>query len=136
MGLNMQQVGADLSASIGGNYVNRFNMDGLSYKVIPQIKRVDRLNPEQLENIYVTGPNKQLIPLSTVAKIEHKAVARSLNRMQQLNAVAISGVPSRSVDAALTFLETEAHKVLPSGYVVDYTGGSRQLRVEGSKFLG
>jgi multidrug efflux pump len=136
MGLNMQQVGADLSASIGGNYVNRFNMDGLSYKVIPQIKRVDRLNPEQLENIYVTGPNKQLIPLSTVAKIEHKAVARSLNRMQQLNAVAISGVPSRSVDAALAFLETEAHKVLPSGYVVDYTGGSRQLRVEGSKFLG
>src|SRR3954453_13887277 len=74
MGLNMQQVGADLSASIGGNFVNRFNMDGLSYKVIPQIKRVDRLNPEQLENIYVTGPNKQLIPLSTVAKIEHKAV--------------------------------------------------------------
>src|SRR5438094_7195893 len=44
MGLDMQQVGADLSASIGGNFVNRFNMEGLSYKVIPQIKRVDRLN--------------------------------------------------------------------------------------------
>ena len=49
MGLDMQKVGADLSASIGGNFVNRFNMDGLSYKVIPQIKRVDRLNPEQLQ---------------------------------------------------------------------------------------
>jgi multidrug efflux pump len=132
----MQQVGADLSASIGGNFVNRFNMDGLSYKVIPQIKRVDRLNPDQLENIYVTGPNKQLIPLSTVATLQHKAVARSLNRMQQLNAVAISGVPAGSVDTALKFLEDEAHKVLPSGYVIDYTGGSRQLRVEGSKFLG
>src|SRR6476660_6798838 len=73
MGLDMQQVGADLSASIGGNFVNRFNMDGLSYKVIPQIKRVDRLNPEQLQNIYVTGPNDQLVPLSTVATIVHKA---------------------------------------------------------------
>ena len=60
MGLDMQQVGADLSASIGGNFVNRFNMDGLSYKVIPQIKRIDRLNPEQLKSIYVTGPNNQL----------------------------------------------------------------------------
>src|SRR5438874_12609357 len=70
MDLDMQQVGADLSASIGGNFVNRFNMDGLSYKVIPQIKRVDRLNPEQLQNIYVTGPNDQLVPLSTVATIE------------------------------------------------------------------
>src|SRR6266436_3635448 len=134
MGLDMQQVGADLSASIGGNFVNRFNMDGLSYKVIPQIKRVDRLNPEQLQNIYVTGPNDQLVPLSTVATIEHKTVARSLNRMQQLNAVTISGVPAASVDTALKFLEDEAHKILPAGYVIDYTGGSRQLRIEGSKF--
>src|SRR5213596_315544 len=134
MGLDMQQVGADLSASIGGNFVNRFNMGGLSYKVIPQIKRVDRLNPEQLNSIYVTGPNRQLVPLSTIASIQHKTVARSLNRMQQLNAVTISGVPAASVDTALKFLEDEAHRVLPSGYVIDYTGGSRQLRIEGSKF--
>src|SRR5437868_1953869 len=71
LGLDMQQVGADISASIGGNYVNRFNIEGRSYKVIPQVKRVDRLNPEQLKNIYVSGPNNQLIPLSTVASIKH-----------------------------------------------------------------
>jgi multidrug efflux pump len=136
MGLNMQQIGADLSASIGGNYVNWFNMEGLSYKVIPQIKRVDRLNPEQLNDIYVTGPNSQLIPLGTIASIKHKTVARSLNRMQQLNAVTISGVPTGSVDATLKFLEDEAHKILPAGYAVDYTGGSRQLRLEGSSFAG
>jgi multidrug efflux pump len=136
MGLDMQQVGADLSASIGGNYVNRFNIEGRSYKVIPQIKRVDRLNPEQLENIYVSGPNNQLIPLSTVASIKPKTVARSLNRMQQLNAVTISGVPTGSIDSALKFLEDEARKILPKGYVLDYTGESRQLRIEGSKFLG
>src|SRR5438270_3621235 len=96
MDLDMQRVGADIAASIGGNYVNRFNIEGRSYKVIPQIKRVDRLNPEQLKNIYVSGPNNQLIPLSTVASINHKTVARSLNRMQQLNAVTISGVPAVS----------------------------------------
>src|SRR3954464_12274079 len=134
MGLDMQQVGADLSASIGGNFVNWFNMEGLSYKVIPQVKRIDRLNPEQLSDIYVTGPDKKLIPLSTIATIQHKTIARSLNRMQQLNAVTISGVPAGSVDSALKFLEDEAHKVLPAGYAIDYTGGSRQLRLEGDKF--
>src|SRR5438067_1776749 len=132
MGLDMQQVGADLSASIGGNFVNRFNMEGLSYKVIPQIKRVDRLNPEQLKSIYVTGPNNQLVPLSTIATIQHKTVARSLNRMQQLNAVTISGVPAASVDTALKFLENEARNALPAGYAVDYTGRSRPVRIEGS----
>jgi multidrug efflux pump len=135
MGLDMQQVGADLSASIGGNFVNRFNIAGRSYKVIPQIKRTDRLNPQQLENIYVSGPNGGLIPLSTVATMQHKTVARSLNRMQQLNAVQISGVSGQPLDTALTFLENEAHKILPKGYVLDYTGDSRQLRTEGNKFL-
>jgi multidrug efflux pump len=136
MGLDMQKIGADLAASIGGNYVNWFNMEGLSYKVIPQIKRVDRLNPEQLDQIYVSGPNNQLIPLNTIAHTEHTTVARSLNRMQQLNAVTISGVPAGSVDATLKFLEDEAHRILPSGYVIDYTGGSRQLRHEGNTFFG
>src|SRR5436189_5563249 len=56
--------------------------------------------------------------------------------MQQLNAVTITGVPAASLDSALKFLETEARNILPKGYVLDYTGESRQLRTEGSKFLG
>ena len=55
--------------------------------------------------------------------------------MQQLNAVQISGVSGQSLDTALKFLEDEARKILPKGYVLDYTGDSRQLRTEGNKFL-
>ncbi|MBA2270514.1 MAG: efflux RND transporter permease subunit [Chthoniobacterales bacterium] len=135
MGLNLQQVGADISAAVGGNYVNRFNIAGRSYKVIPQIKRTDRLNPEQLKEIYVTGPDNKLMPLSTIAEIKEKTVPRSLNRMQQLNAVTISGMSGLGIDQALKLLEDEAAKILPKGYTIDYTGESRQLRVEGDKFL-
>jgi multidrug efflux pump len=135
LGLNLQQVGADLASMVGGNYVNRFSIAGRSYKVIPQIKRMDRLNPHQLENIYVTGPNGQLVPLSTIATIHDSTVPRSLNRFQQLNAVTISGVSVRPLDQALGYLEEEAAKILPKGYEIDYTGESRQLRSEGNKFL-
>ena len=135
LGLNLQQVGADLASMVGGNFVNRFNIAGRSYKVIPQIKRMDRLNPDQLKNIYVTGPNGQLVPLSTIATIRNSTVPRSLNRFQQLNAVTISGVSVRPLDEALRYLEDEAAKILPKGYVLDYTGESRQLRTEGNKFL-
>ena len=131
LGLNLQQVSADLGAAIGGNYVNRFNIAGRSYKVIPQVERVDRLNPDQLENLYVTGPNGQLVPLSAVATLRQSTQARSLNRFQQLNAVKISGVAIRPLDQALRFLEDEAAKLMPQGYVIDYTGESRQLRLEG-----
>ena len=137
LGLNLQQIGADLSSAIGGGYVNRFSIDGRSYKVIPQIKREERLNPNQLEDIYVTGPNGKLIPLSTVAHIEQKVDPRSLIRFQQLNAVTLSGISARSLDEALKFLEDEAAKIMPSGYSLDYKGESRQLRKEGgnSRFL-
>ena len=133
LGLNLTQVGADIGAAVGGNYVNRFNIEGRSYKVIPQVKRVDRLNPDQLKSIYVTGPNGQLVPLSTVATVTNKTVPRSLNRFQQLNAVKISGVPAGTLDSTLRFMEDEAAKILPKGYVIDYTGEARQLRKEGGK---
>ena len=135
LGLNLQQVGTDMASMLGGNFVNRFDIAGRSYKVIPQIRRVDRLNPEQLKNIYITGPNGQLVPLSTIATMINSTVPRSLNRFQQLNAVTISGVAIRPLDEALSYLEDEAAKILPKGYSLDYTGESRQLRAEGNKFL-
>jgi multidrug efflux pump len=135
LGLNLQQVGSDLAAMMGGNFVNRFNIAGRSYKVIPQIQRIDRLNANQLTSIHVTGPDGRLIPLSTIATIRDKTVPRSLNRFQQLNAVTISGVPVRPLGEALQFLEDEAVKILPQGYVIDYTGESRQLRTEGNTFI-
>jgi multidrug efflux pump len=120
---------------VGGNFVNRFNIAGRSYKVIPQIQRVDRLTAEQLNNVYVTGPAGELVPLGTIARVENRTVPRSINRFQQFNAVKLSGVPLRPLNEALAFLEEEAAKILPQGYLVDYTGESRQLRIEGNKFL-
>jgi len=134
LGLDMQSVGADLAALVGGNFVNRFSYGGRSYKVIPQVARTGRLNPEQMEDIYVKGPNGQLVPLSTFAHFEHSTQPRTLNRFQQFNSVKISGVAIRPLNEALKYLEGEAAKILPAGYKVDYTGESRQLRTEGDKF--
>jgi multidrug efflux pump len=135
LGLNLGEIAGDLGGMVGGNFVNRFDISGRSYKVIPQIRRIDRLNPEQLNDVHVTGPNGKLVPLSTFATVRDSVVPRSLNRFQQLNAVKISGVAVRPLDEALRFMEDEAAKILPTGYVIDYTGESRQLRTEGDRFL-
>ena len=137
-GVDLSKAGQDLSAMLGGDYVNRFSIQGRSYKVIPQVKRAERLTPDQLSQIYVTGSGGKLVPLSTFATLKTTAEPRELKKFQQLNAVRIQGVipPNVSLDQALTFLETEAKKNLPAGFTVDYAGESRQLRVEGSKFLG
>ncbi|PYX75528.1 MAG: multidrug efflux protein [Acidobacteria bacterium] len=137
-GVDLSQAGQDLSTLLGGNYVNRFSIQGRSYKVIPQVKRVERLTPDQLEHIYVKGSSDKLVPLSTFASLKTTTEPRSLSKFQQLNAVRIQGVipPPVPLDKALTFLEDQAKIILPQGFTVDYAGESRQLRVEGSKFLG
>jgi multidrug efflux pump len=137
-GVDLTQAGQDLSTMLGGDYINRFSIQGRSYKVIPQIKRAERLTADQLEKIYVTGSDNKLVPLSTFATIKTTTEPRTLNKFQQLNAVTIQGVipPNVPLDKALTFLEDQAKTILPQGFTVDYAGESRQLRVEGSKFLG
>jgi multidrug efflux pump len=137
LGVDLSQAGRDLSTMLGGDYVNRFSIQGRSYKVIPQITRSERLTADQLEQIHVTGPQGRLVPLSTFATLRTSTEPRELKRFQQLNAVRIQGVipPHISLDAALRFLEGEARAILPPGFTVDYAGESRQLRVEGSRFL-
>jgi multidrug efflux pump len=122
---------------LSGNFVNRFKILGRSYKVFPQAKRAERLNPEQLEDIYVTGPNKSLVRLSTVASISNSVQPRALNRFQQLNSAKIQGavVPGVSIDQGLKVLENEAARILPRGYFTDYAGESRQLRSESNTLL-
>jgi len=138
LGVDMSQVGADLSRLLGGNFVNRFSVQGRSYKVIPQIKRAERLTAEQLQSVYVTGPGGKLVPLSTFATLNTTTQPRELKRFQQLNAVRIQAVipPQMPLDEALTFLESNARQILPRGYSIDFAGESRQLRTEGGKFLG
>ena len=69
LGMTQQDVGAALGAALGGGYVNYFSIAGRSYKVIPQVLQVDRLNPHDVLDFYIKTPTAGLIPASTVASI-------------------------------------------------------------------
>jgi multidrug efflux pump len=137
-GVDLGQAGRDLSVLLGGNYVNRFSIQGRSYKVIPQVIRSERLTADQLSQMYITGAGGKLVPLSTFATLETSTEPRELKRFQQLNSVRIQGAipPGVSLDSALKYLEDQAAAILPRGFTIDYAGESRQLRTEGTKFLG
>ncbi|MGE5124990.1 MAG: efflux RND transporter permease subunit, partial [Betaproteobacteria bacterium] len=137
-GVDLSQAGRDLATLLGGDYVNRFSIQGRSYKVIPQVKRSERLTAEQLAEFHVTGAGGKLVPLSTFATLRTSTQPRELRRFQQLNAVRVQGIlpPGVPLDTALTLLEQEAARLLPPGFSIDHAGESRQLRSEGGRFLG
>jgi len=135
LGLTAEDVGASLSAALGGGYVNYFSIDGRSYKVIPQLAQKDRLNPEQVLDNYIRAADGSLVPARTVAHIATQTVPETINHFQQLNSAIIAGAPAVSQSAALAFLRKALNDVAPSGYTADYAGQSRQFMAGSGSFL-
>lgn len=134
LGMTQQDVGSALGAALGGGYVNYFSIAGRSYKVIPQVKQIDRLNPDQVLDYYLRAPDGSVIPASTVASLKSEVVPRSINHFQQLNSTTISGASGMSQGDALQFLRSALQEVAPSGYQIDYAGQSRQFVQESGGF--
>jgi multidrug efflux pump len=134
LGINMQQVGGTLATLLGGNYVNRFNLEGRSYQVIPQVPRSERLSPEALGGYYVATATGQQVPLSTIVSIETATDPNALTHYNQLNSATFQAVPMPgvTVGTAVNFLEGEAKK-LPAGFSRDYLADARQYVQEGNQ---
>jgi multidrug efflux pump len=135
LGLTQQDVGGALGAALGGGYVNYFSIAGRSYKVIPQVLQVDRLNPSDVLDFYLKTPSGSLIPASTVASLKYDVVPEAISRFQQLNSVTIFGVSGAPQGDVLEFLRKTVAEVAPTGYSVDYSGQSRQFMQESGGFL-
>ena len=137
LGMTQKDVGNALSSALGGGYVNYFSVAGRSYRVIPQVNQVDRLNPDQILDYYIRTPSGAMIQARTVAKIRQKVVPQSINHFQQLNSATISGVgtPFASQAEILEYMRQTLKEVAPTGYTMDYAGPSRQFMSESGGFL-
>jgi multidrug efflux pump len=137
LGINMQQLGADLGSMLGGGYVNRFAIEGRAYKVVPQVTRLARLNPDQLGDFYISTTKGEMVPLSAIATAENVVQPRELRRFQQLNSATLSFAPAPGVaqGEALDWLRAEAATFFPQGFTIDYNGDSRVFTQEGTSLL-
>ena len=133
-GVTMQSIGNTLSTMLAGGDINRVDILGRSYKVIPEVERKNRFNPNDLNNYYVKTNTGDLIPLGSLVTITVNATPPMLPSFNQQNSATISGVlaPGTSMGEAVSWLNTEAAKVLPKGYSYNYLGESRQYVTEGN----
>jgi multidrug efflux pump len=137
LGISMQDIGSNLGTMLGGNYVNRFNLDGRSYKVIPQAAQQFRMDRDMLDEYYVRTRSGELVPVSTVVSFENSVEPNKRVQFQQLNSVTVEGVvaPGTTLGDALVFLETQARGMFPQGFAWDYAGESRQYAQQGSALV-
>ncbi|HEY8874159.1 MAG TPA: MexW/MexI family multidrug efflux RND transporter permease subunit [Stellaceae bacterium] len=136
LGITMQAIGDTLALLVGENYVNRFNLDGRSYQVIPQVPRVDRLSADTLTRYYVTSSAGQQVPLSNLVTVKTTTAPNALTRYNQLNSATFQAVPMPGVamGQAVDFLEKQA-ATLPAGFSHDYLSDARQYVREGNQLV-
>jgi multidrug efflux pump len=134
LGITMQSIGNTLATLLGGNYTNRFNLEGRSYQVIPQVPRAMRISQDSLRNYYVPTATGQQVPLSTLVTVETATDPNALSHYNQLNSATFQAVPMPGVTVgqAVDFLESAAKK-LPAGFNHDYLADSRQYVQEGNQ---
>jgi multidrug efflux pump len=137
LGLTMRDVGGALGFMLSGGYVNYFSLAGRSYKVIPQVMQIERLNAAQLEGYYINTSGGTPIPVSTFTNLRRTVIPESINHFQQLNSATISAVPSPGITLgqALDTLRSLGKDALPQGYNIDYAGQSRQYMQESAALL-
>jgi multidrug efflux pump len=135
LGITMQTIGDTLALLVGENYVNRFNLNGRSYEVIPQVPRSDRLTPQSLARYFAKTSSGESVPLSTVVKVETGIDPNALSQYNQLNSATFSAVPMPGVTMgkAVAFLEQAAKEILPADFAHDYLSESRQYVREGNQ---
>jgi multidrug efflux pump len=158
LGISMADIGRNLATLLGGNDVNRFSMEGRSYKVIPQVAREFRLQPDDLKNYYIQAGSGamvdlsagestadmadragtgQLVPLGSFIKLRESVEPNQRTQFQQLNSITLQGVMAQGVTLgdALEYLETTARELFPRGFGWDYAGQSRQFARQGSALV-
>jgi hydrophobe/amphiphile efflux-1 (HAE1) family protein len=133
-GVTMLGIAQTLATMTGGNYVNLMNLYNKSYKVIPQVARVDRLDPQKLGEFYVRTASGSIVPLRSLVTLHEEVQPISLNQFNQQNAAVISAVIGAPMGASLALMDEVAAEVLPEGFTIDYAGQSRQFIQEGSAF--
>ncbi len=132
MGVSMEDLGLTLATLLGESEINRFTIEGRSYKVIAQVEQAYRDNPGWLGNYYVKNDRGEMLPLSTLIRISDRARPTQLTQFQQLNAATIQGFPVVSMGEAIETLQRIAQEEAPQGFTFDYAGASRQYIQEGN----
>jgi len=131
LGVNLSDVFAALQSTLGGYYVNDFNLFGRTWTVRLQAQQQYRASPEAIYAIQVRNREGQMIPLSSVAHASLDVGPRTIVRYNNYRAVSINGspAPGRGDGEAIVAMDGLSTTTLPSGYAYEWTGQALEQKL-------
>jgi hydrophobe/amphiphile efflux-1 (HAE1) family protein len=128
LGIPIASIFSALQTTMGGNYVNDFNLFGRTWQVKVQADAADRATVNDLNRVRLRTAAGDLVPLQAVAEVEMRVAPSSIIRYNNLRSVTINGgpAPGRSSGEAITAMEEIAAATLPTGFSYEWTGTAKQ----------
>ena len=128
LGLNMSDVFTALQATLGGIYVNNFNLYGRTWQVNVQGEAADRADISDIWQIYVRNSSGAMVPMRSIASLKIVTGPQVITRYNNYRSVTVNGSPAAGVSSgtALAAMAAISASTLPSGYAYEWTGTAYQ----------
>ncbi|MBR1205193.1 MULTISPECIES: efflux RND transporter permease subunit [unclassified Bradyrhizobium] len=128
LGLNMADVFTALQATLGGIYVNNFNLFGRTWQVNVQGDASDRGDIPDIWQIYVRNTGGEMVPIRSIASLRIVTGPQVITRYNNYRSVTVNGSPAAGVSSgtAIATMADLSKTTLPSGYSYEWTGTAYQ----------
>lgn len=128
-GVSIASIGSTVNALIGGVKVGEYPQGGHRYDI--KVKLVDQGNPmDEIRTLFVGNSRGNLIPLPRVTQEVQGSSLQSISRSNRQRAITVTAnmKPGVSQQAAMSYVEATAKKILEPGYMIDQGGSSKTFR--------
>jgi hydrophobe/amphiphile efflux-1 (HAE1) family protein len=129
LGISVRDISESLQILLGGLDISRFNFEGKQYDVIAQLRRLDRLVPDELNSLYVRARSGQLVPIRDLVRAKEKGSVNSISHFARQRCAQVSGQPQGcTLGQAIEKTEEIGRRILPPGVKMEFDGEARELR--------
>jgi len=128
LGVSVADATTALQATLGGIFVNNFNLYGRTWQVNLQADAADRGDVPAIWRIQVRNKAGQMVPLRAIASLRTVTGPQVITRYNNYRAISVNGGPAPGVSSgdALAAMAAVSAKTLPAGYSYEWTGTAFQ----------
>jgi multidrug efflux pump len=128
LGLNISDVFTALQATLGGIYVNNFNLYGRTWQVNVQGEAANRGDISDIWQIYVRNSTGQMVPIRSIASLKIVTGPQVITRYNNYRSVTVNGTPAAGISSgtAIAAMAEISNATLPAGYSFEWTGTAFQ----------
>lgn len=127
LGVSVRDISQTLQLALSNQRLGYFTKEGKQYSVLGQVERIDRDDPNDLKNIYVTNQRGESISLINLLNISEDVTPPTLYHFNRYRSATISSglADGETIGDGIKEIRAIADTVLDASFTTSLSGASR-----------